>query len=255
MGRGKIMIKKIENVNTRQVTFSKRRGGLIKKADELSVLCDCEIALIIFSCTGKKHEFVSRKTSMDRILRRYRDFMANSPATALSSSSNAATVEHQQLVEYNPESDVNTMRAEISRLRTLCLQLQGRELEGLNHRELQMLEQQLLDGISSVRNKKDHLLLEQLEKSKLQEEKLNRENIGFHQEIMGLKQLLKSSCSSESNSLKRKRTEGATMEKEVESEHFLRLGLSTVGGCCDQVMPKTESTSDNSIAPNAVLES
>jgi len=53
MGRGKIEIKRIENTTTRQVTFSKRRGGLMKKTKELSVLCDAQIGIIIFSSTGK----------------------------------------------------------------------------------------------------------------------------------------------------------------------------------------------------------
>ncbi len=59
MGRGKIEIKKIENATSRQVTFSKRRGGLLKKAHELAVLCDAEVALIVFSSTGKLFEFTS----------------------------------------------------------------------------------------------------------------------------------------------------------------------------------------------------
>ncbi|KAL9999084.1 putative transcription factor MADS-type1 family [Helianthus debilis subsp. tardiflorus] len=59
MGRGKIEIKKIENVSTRQVTFSKRRAGLLKKAHELSVLCDAEVGIIVFSNTGRLYEFSS----------------------------------------------------------------------------------------------------------------------------------------------------------------------------------------------------
>lgn len=57
MGRGKIEMKKIENANRRQVTFSKRRNGLLKKARELAVLCDAEVAVIVFSNTGKLFEF------------------------------------------------------------------------------------------------------------------------------------------------------------------------------------------------------
>ena len=57
MGRGKIEIKRIENANNRQVTFSKRRGGLVKKAKELAILCDAEVALIIFSSSGRLYEF------------------------------------------------------------------------------------------------------------------------------------------------------------------------------------------------------
>ena len=59
MGRGKIQLKKIENTISRQVTFSKRRNGLLKKAYELSVLCDVEMGLIVFSPRGKLYEFSS----------------------------------------------------------------------------------------------------------------------------------------------------------------------------------------------------
>ncbi|RXH94980.1 hypothetical protein DVH24_024664 [Malus domestica] len=59
MVRGKIEIKRIENDTSRQVTFSKRRNGLLKKAFELSVLCDAEVAVIIFSQKGRINEFSS----------------------------------------------------------------------------------------------------------------------------------------------------------------------------------------------------
>ncbi|KAK3024126.1 hypothetical protein RJ639_043585 [Escallonia herrerae] len=63
MGRVKIPIKKIENRTARQVTFSKRRSGLIKKANELAVLCDASTGLIIFSSTGKMLQFCSPQSS------------------------------------------------------------------------------------------------------------------------------------------------------------------------------------------------
>ncbi|CAL5401133.1 unnamed protein product [Camellia sinensis] len=59
MVRGKTQMRRIENATSRQVTFSKRRNGLLKKAFELSVLCDAEVALIIFSPRGKLYEFAS----------------------------------------------------------------------------------------------------------------------------------------------------------------------------------------------------
>ncbi|KAL4186922.1 hypothetical protein AMTRI_Chr09g16260 [Amborella trichopoda] len=59
MGRGRVELKRIENKINRQVTFSKRRNGLLKKAYELSVLCDAEVGLIIFSSRGKLYEFGS----------------------------------------------------------------------------------------------------------------------------------------------------------------------------------------------------
>ncbi|KAL9313053.1 hypothetical protein ACSQ67_018505 [Phaseolus vulgaris] len=61
MGRVKLQIKKIENTTNRQVTFSKRRNGLIKKAYELSVLCDVDVALIMFSPSGRPSFFSGNK--------------------------------------------------------------------------------------------------------------------------------------------------------------------------------------------------
>ncbi|KAL3812333.1 hypothetical protein ACJIZ3_013601 [Penstemon smallii] len=70
MGRVKLQIKKIENTTNRQVTFSKRRNGLIKKAYELSVLCDVDVALIMFSPSGRVSIF-SGNRSMEEIMARY----------------------------------------------------------------------------------------------------------------------------------------------------------------------------------------
>ncbi|XP_066379617.1 MADS-box transcription factor 14-like [Miscanthus floridulus] len=67
MRRGKVQLKRIENKINRQVTFSKRRSGLLKKAQEISVLCDAEVALIIFSTQGKLYEY-STDSCMDKIL-------------------------------------------------------------------------------------------------------------------------------------------------------------------------------------------
>nr|XP_007148344.1 hypothetical protein PHAVU_006G200400g [Phaseolus vulgaris]ESW20338.1 hypothetical protein PHAVU_006G200400g [Phaseolus vulgaris] len=62
MGRGKIAIRRIDNSTSRQVTFSKRRNGLLKKARELSILCDAEVGLMVFSSTGKLYDYASTRT-------------------------------------------------------------------------------------------------------------------------------------------------------------------------------------------------
>ncbi|XP_066372091.1 agamous-like MADS-box protein AGL66 isoform X2 [Miscanthus floridulus] len=69
MGRVKLQIKRIENNTNRQVTFSKRRNGLIKKAYELSVLCDIDIALIMFSPSNRLSHFSGRRRIEDVITR------------------------------------------------------------------------------------------------------------------------------------------------------------------------------------------
>ena len=55
-----------------QVTFTKRKFGLMKKAYELSVLCDCEIALIIFNSGNKLFQYAS--TDMDKVLLKYTEY-------------------------------------------------------------------------------------------------------------------------------------------------------------------------------------
>ncbi|XP_048436168.1 agamous-like MADS-box protein AGL104 isoform X1 [Pyrus x bretschneideri] len=76
MGRVKLQIKRIENTTNRQVTFSKRRNGLIKKAYELSVLCDVDVALIMFSSSGRLSLFSGNK-SIEETLARYINLPAN----------------------------------------------------------------------------------------------------------------------------------------------------------------------------------
>lgn len=63
MGRGKIEIKRIENQTNRQVTYSKRRNGIMKKAQELTVLCDAKVSLIMLSSNDKLHEYTSPTTT------------------------------------------------------------------------------------------------------------------------------------------------------------------------------------------------
>uniref|UniRef100_A0A0E0DRK5 MADS-box domain-containing protein n=1 Tax=Oryza meridionalis TaxID=40149 RepID=A0A0E0DRK5_9ORYZ len=71
MGRGKIEIKRIENSTNRQVTFSKRRAGILKKAREIGVLCDAEVGVVIFSSAGKLSDYCTPKTTLSRILEKY----------------------------------------------------------------------------------------------------------------------------------------------------------------------------------------
>ncbi|CAN7063317.1 unnamed protein product [Brassica oleracea var. botrytis] len=177
MAREKIQIRKIDNATARQVTFSKRRRGLFKKAEELSVLCDADVALIIFSSTGKLFEFCS--SSMREVLERHNLQSKNlekldQPSLEL------------QLVE---NSDHALLSKEIAgkshRLRypnicaffkflnnyhflTACVymiiyrQMRGEELQGLNIEELQQLEKALESGLTRVIETKSEKIMNEI---------------------------------------------------------------------------------------------
>ncbi|XP_026417879.1 MADS-box transcription factor 23-like isoform X2 [Papaver somniferum] len=180
MGRGKIEIKRIENATSRQVTFSKRRAGLLKKAQELSVLCDAEVALIIFSSTGKLFEFSS--SGMKRTLSRYNKCQDTSETTSL--------------VEYDPErqqsKEISILKDEISKLRMTHLRMLGKELMGLGLKELQHLEDQLNEGMLLVKARKDNLLYDELDQSRLQEERAVMENRILRKQVEELQALVPS---------------------------------------------------------------
>ncbi|XWS25376.1 hypothetical protein CRYUN_Cryun27aG0063600 [Craigia yunnanensis] len=137
MAREKIKIKKIDNVTARQVTFSKRRRGLFKKAEELSVLCDAEVALIIFSATGKLFEFAS--SSMKDTLGRY------------NLHSNNLNKLDQPSLELQLENSNNIrLSKEIADKSHQLRQMRGEDLRGLNIDELQQLEKMLESGLARV---------------------------------------------------------------------------------------------------------
>ncbi|KAL6506727.1 Floral homeotic protein [Orobanche hederae] len=71
MARGKIQIRKIENQTNRQVTYSKRRNGLFKKAHELTVLCDAKVSIIMISSTQKLHEYISPTITTKQVFDQY----------------------------------------------------------------------------------------------------------------------------------------------------------------------------------------
>ncbi|XP_040994715.1 agamous-like MADS-box protein AGL15 isoform X1 [Juglans microcarpa x Juglans regia] len=174
MGRGKIEIKRIENANSRQVTFSKRRAGLLKKAQELAILCDAEVAVIIFSNTGKLFEFSS--SGMNATLSRYKKCL-DSPEAAM--------------VEYGAEKqdpkEVDVLKDEIAKLHIKQLRLLGKDLTGVGLKELQHLEQQLSEGLLSVKERKEQLLMEQLEQSRMQEQRTMLENETLRRQVEELR--------------------------------------------------------------------
>ncbi|CAJ2677301.1 unnamed protein product [Trifolium pratense] len=150
-GRGKIEIKRIENTTNRQVTFCKRRNGLLKKAYELSVLCDAEVALIVFSTRGRLYEYANN--SVKASIERYKK--------ACSDTSGAKSASESNVQFYQQESA--KLRVQISNLQNHNRQMMGEALSNMNGKDLKNLEAKLEKGISRVRSKKNEMLFAELE--------------------------------------------------------------------------------------------
>nr|QOC69181.1 MADS transcription factor AP3-2 [Trollius chinensis] len=143
MGRGKIEIKRIENSTNRQVTYSKRRAGILKKAKELTVLCDAEVSLLMFSSTGKLHEFVSPSTTTKKVYDRYQQ-----------TSGISLWQSHYERMQDN----LNKLKEINRKLRREIRQRNGEDLDGLTFQQLCTLEQNMDKSAECVRNRKFHVI-------------------------------------------------------------------------------------------------
>nr|BBG57458.1 MADS-box transcription factor [Habenaria radiata] len=163
MGRGRVELKRIENKINRQVTFSKRRNGLLKKAYELSVLCDAEVALIVFSSRGKLYEFGSVGTC--KTLERYQRSCYSSQTT------NDIDRETQSWYQ-----EVSKLKAKFESLQRSHRNLLGEDLGPLNVKELQQLERQLESALSQARQRKTQIMMDQMEELRKKERQLGEIN-------------------------------------------------------------------------------
>lgn len=71
MGRVKLKIKRLESTSNRQITYSKRRNGILKKAKELSILCDIDLILLMFSPTGKPTLVRGERSSFEEVIAKF----------------------------------------------------------------------------------------------------------------------------------------------------------------------------------------
>ncbi|EFH54885.1 hypothetical protein ARALYDRAFT_320100 [Arabidopsis lyrata subsp. lyrata] len=175
MGRGKIVIQKIDDSTSRQVTFSKRRKGLIKKAKELAILCDAEVCLIIFSSTDKLYDFAS--SSVKSTIERF----------------NTTKMEQQQLL--NPASEVKfwqreaeTLRQELHSLQENHRHLTGEQLNGLSVKELRNLESQLEMSLRGIRMKREHILTNEIKELTRKRSLLHHENLEISRKVQRIHQ-------------------------------------------------------------------
>ncbi|KAL6606970.1 hypothetical protein ACP70R_042623 [Stipagrostis hirtigluma subsp. patula] len=161
MVRGKTVIKPIENTTSRQVTFSKRRSGLFKKANELAILCDAQVGLLVFSRAGRLYDFSNTRYNQMK--------------------------EGHQLMSASTESKGKFWQAEAANLRQQLHNLQenhrqllGQNLSGLEIEDLRNLENHLEMSLHSVWLKKDQLILEQIQELRKKENIVHKENMELH---------------------------------------------------------------------------
>ncbi|KAF9606825.1 hypothetical protein IFM89_029282 [Coptis chinensis] len=147
MGRGKVELKRIENTTSRQVTFSKRRNGLLKKAFELSILCDAEVALVIISPTDKRFQFSSH--DIGRTIERYRSEVAGLPQPSDQSS---RSVESWR-------TEIEELKKAIDEMEARNMHFAGDNLLSLDIKDLKQLERQLKTGVERIRARKMMLLI------------------------------------------------------------------------------------------------
>ncbi|KAK3143904.1 hypothetical protein QOZ80_4AG0306450 [Eleusine coracana subsp. coracana] len=164
MGRGRVELKRIENKINRQVTFSKRRNGLLKKAYELSVLCDAEVALIVFSSRGKLYEFGS--AGVNKTLEKYHNCCYNAQG-----SNTAFGSEPQSWYQ-----EISRLKAKFESLQRSQRHMLGEDLGPLSIKELQQLEKQLEYALSQARQRKTQIMMEQVDELRRKERELGELN-------------------------------------------------------------------------------
>ncbi|KAL6606887.1 hypothetical protein ACP70R_042540 [Stipagrostis hirtigluma subsp. patula] len=163
MARERREIRRIESAAARQVTFSKRRRGLFKKAEELAVLCDADVALLVFSSTGKLSQYAS--SSMNEIIDKY------------STHSKNLGKSHQPSLDLNLEQSKYTgLNEQLTEASLRLRQMRGEALEGLSVDELHQMERKLEAGLQRVLCTKDQLFMQQISELQQKGTQLEDEN-------------------------------------------------------------------------------
>lgn len=160
---------------SRQVTFSKRRKGLLKKARELGIMCDAEVGVIIFSSTGKRYEFGS--SGLKSVIERYDKHTMKLVENSQTDSSQICNMWQKKVI---------WMKQEIKRLQHSNRMLMGEDLGELSLRDLDDLYQRLEMSLHCVQARKEEILIDELEELNRRERCLYEENMNLHSMISTL---------------------------------------------------------------------
>ncbi|GFZ03581.1 AGAMOUS-like 65 [Actinidia rufa] len=122
MGRVKLKIKRLESTSNRQVTYSKRRNGILKKAKELSILCDIDIILLMFSPTGKPTLFLGERSNIEEVIAKFVQLTPQERAKSCwSNADKIDNIEHLRQLEDSLRESLN--RIQMEKLRTNVLSI------------------------------------------------------------------------------------------------------------------------------------
>ncbi|WVZ95455.1 hypothetical protein U9M48_041218 [Paspalum notatum var. saurae] len=174
MARGKVQLRRIENPVHRQVTFCKRRAGLLKKARELSVLCDAHIGIIIFSAHGKLYDLATTGT-MDQLIERYK---TASGEAALQGDGGG---DHRM----DPKQETMVLQQEINLLQKGLRYIYGnRANEHMTVEELNALERYLEIWMYNIRSAKMQIMIQEIQALKSKEGMLKAANEILQEKIV-----------------------------------------------------------------------
>ncbi|XP_066350917.1 MADS-box transcription factor 51-like isoform X2 [Miscanthus floridulus] len=144
--RGRVELRRIEDRTSRQVRFSKRRSGLFKKAHELSVLCDAEVALVVFSPAGRLHEFASPSSSIEKVFGRYWD-LANTSIDLNIEARDSSRVDCNILQE-QPST-----RGLPDQLNVVAQWAMEANANGMSMADIRSLDETITGALTAIRNK------------------------------------------------------------------------------------------------------
>ncbi|CAN4104831.1 unnamed protein product [Withania somnifera] len=155
MGRNKLVMEKIEDSTSRQLTYSKRKDSIVKKAKELAILCDTDVALLTFSPTGHVNSYSSRGSVEDVMLRAVNrsSNLNRQEVLEVSSDLNMSFLSLQQLTQSLTQS-----KYEVEMMEKIAMYYEP-EVENINSvQEADACYQFLMSAMEQIQQSKARLL-------------------------------------------------------------------------------------------------
>ncbi|XP_014506892.2 agamous-like MADS-box protein AGL30 [Vigna radiata var. radiata] len=176
MGRVKLKIKRLENTNGRQATYAKRKNGIMKKAAELSILCDIDIILLMFAPNGKPSVCRGRRSNLEEVIAKFAQLTPQERAKRKLETLEALKKTFKKLDhDVNIQEFLGTSSQTIEDLSNQARLLQSQISEShkrlsywsefdkiTNVEQLGQMENSLRESLNQIRNRKENIKKHQL---------------------------------------------------------------------------------------------